>query len=711
MPRRAGGSSGRGNSAEIEAGVKTCTSGWTRPRRAGCRRPHGRGRARLQHRRRRRRDGTGAPRRAANSSSRRHHGKATLPSGSATAATEPVGGGVDGVTPPRSAWAFGASDGASAAAEHRPTTAPAAQPAVASSSSSSLQGGGAAGAAEGSSGEHPSWRLAEEQKERGNRRYAIKSWAEAHSCYRKALDELKKHPSYGKANKEGQALASKSASYHANSAAALMQLGKLQEALSECDAALNADRKLGKALLRVAHVQLMLGDTDEAPVLRRGGYVGAEAESEAELRARGGRAAGVAAARAHHVPPLRRFHVSNATSAHQLKTLVATLEAACARAPPSGAAFAAGRRCRRAEGWRRRTRCARRGSRAPPPTARTRPSGSTRSAACSTTRRCCPRRLRSSPSACAHARPCGEQAARAAGAAARGGALGGQPGLQALRWSGAVQAYTRALAVDPAHALHALLYCNRGAHAKNGALQQALADCSAAIALNRSYAKAYLRRAELRVRCGDRTRALEDWRRAEAGRLGRGEAGSGAARGGDARRARERLQRPRPRRPRRRGRGGRRRDAQLGWERARAHQRGGGSAAARAAAGAAATAAAAGGPPRGRHRITCRSLRGAGRRPRTRTPSVRRTSSASSTTPTRWRARPSRRRRRRRKSSSRCKRRTVLSDASQRRLHDAERSRRGGFGGFGGFGRSGFGGFGEDDLFGAFGRGRAGSRR
>ena len=53
----------------------------------------------------------------------------------------------------------------------------------------------------------------------------------------------------------------------------------------------------------------------------------------------------------------------------------------------------------------------------------------------------------------------------------------------------------------------------------------------------------------------------------------------------------------------------------------------------------------------------------------------------------------------------------VLSDASQRRLHDAERSRRGGFGGFGGFGRSGFGGFGEDDLFGAFGRGRAGSRR
>ena len=36
------------------------------------------------------------------------------------------------------------------------------------------------------------------------------------------------------------------------------------DAVGECDAALRADRKLGKALLRVAHVQLMLGDTDEA---------------------------------------------------------------------------------------------------------------------------------------------------------------------------------------------------------------------------------------------------------------------------------------------------------------------------------------------------------------------------------------------------------------------------------------------------------------
>lgn len=156
---------------------------------------------------------------------------------------------------PRSAWA---SD-----TQARPATAPAQQGgAVAAPPLAPGLSRGASGAVE--SGEHPSWRLAEEQKERGNRRYAIKSWAEAHSCYRKALDELKKHPAHGTASAEGRALNSKAASYHANSAAALMQLGKLPDALAECDAALTADRKLGKALLRVAHVQLMLGDTEEA---------------------------------------------------------------------------------------------------------------------------------------------------------------------------------------------------------------------------------------------------------------------------------------------------------------------------------------------------------------------------------------------------------------------------------------------------------------
>ena len=76
-------------------------------------------------------------------------------------------------------------------------------------------------------------------------------------------------------------------------------------------------------------------------------------------------------------------------------------------------------------------------------------------------------------------------------------------------WAGAVDAYTRALQVDAGHArFNALLYCNRAAaHAKKGLLSQAIADCSASIALDGAYAKAYLRRGELRQQCGDAPRA------------------------------------------------------------------------------------------------------------------------------------------------------------------------------------------------------------
>ena len=57
---------------------------------------------------------------------------------------------------------------------------------------------------------------------------------------------------------------------------------------------------------------------------------------------------------------------------------------------------------------------------------------------------------------------------------------------------------------------------------------QAIADCSASIALDGAYAKAYLRRGELRQQCGDAPRAQEDYSSAQ--RLDRGAVGLEAAR-------------------------------------------------------------------------------------------------------------------------------------------------------------------------------------
>jgi hypothetical protein len=68
--------------------------------------------------------------------------------------------------------------------------------------------------------------------------------------------------------------------------------------------------------------------------------------------------------------------------------------------------------------------------------------------------------------------------------------------------------------VDPSHGrFNAILYCNRAA--ANGRLpslvEQALSDCNMAVALDANYAKAYLRRAELRLRTGKRHLAIEDF--------------------------------------------------------------------------------------------------------------------------------------------------------------------------------------------------------
>ena len=365
--------------------------------------------------------------------------------------------------------------------------------------------------------EDPAWRLAEEQKERGNRRYAIKSWAEANACYHKAIGELKKHASWGTPEPEGKALATKAASYHANSAAALMQQGRMADAVAECDASLRADRRLGKALLRVAHVQLMLGDTDEA---RRyyveAATVGQPAESEAGLKACADDEQQAARLHAELIMCRRAAAstVGSASSSAQLKGLLHALETACARAPHNIAlrslqaeALSASGRMTEAHALceaQLSTTAAHKGHAAlwQYTLGRVLYDSSLLPEAAD--------KLAESLSR-PHAPPGAKPLARLVQLLEKERSEGNTAFKQG-QWTSAVDSYTRALAVDPTHArFNSLLYCNRGAaHAKNNALQQALADCSAAIALNRSYAKAYLRRGELRARCGDRSRALED---------------------------------------------------------------------------------------------------------------------------------------------------------------------------------------------------------
>ena len=663
-------------------------------------------------------DTTAAPRRP---TQRGAKANVTRPASSDGGVTEASASTSDVPPPPRSAWTFGAHGADAEGETHAPADAPgklppqqveAQRPTTARGSSSEL-----------GSGEHPSWRLAEDQKERGNRRYAIKSWAEAHTCYRKALDELKRHPQYGTISPEGRALASKSASYHANSAAALMQLGKLSDALTECDAALTADRKLGKALLRVAHVQLMLGDTDEA---RRyyveAASVGAEAESEAGMKACA--ADEQQASRLHaELIMCRRAAASavgNAPSTHQLKTLVSTLEAACSRAPHNASLRSLQAESLSASGRMAEAHAlcemqiagaaAHRGHTAIwlYTLGRVLYDSSLLPEAAEKLSECLQRQ---------HAPQGAKPLARLVQRLENERSAGNEA-FKRNEWSGAVAAYTRALAVDPTHArFNALLYCNRGAaHAKNGAVQQALADCSAAIALNRSYAKAYLRRAELRLRCGDRARALEDFGAAQ--RLdGNGAVGQESARRVSEMR-KESAREAAAASAAAAAAGAAGGSARGAWDRARAHQRAGGF-----HSGSHGSSGSGGSNSSGSHGQGISSTSSSkpdhyqalGVEPSVDADAIRKAykklclkfhpdKAAGNSTAEREAAQ--------KKFLEVQKAYEVLSDASQRRIFDAERSR--GRSGFGGFGARnyGFGSFGEDDLFSAFGRGgRPGSRR
>ena len=297
-----------------------------------------------------------------------------------------------------------------------------------------------------------------------------------------------------------------------------MQLGKMADAVGECDAALRADRRLGKALLRVAHVQLMLGDTDEA---RRyyveAASVGHTTESEAGLKACADDEQQAARLHAELIMCRRAAAstVGSASSSAQLKGLVNQLESACSRAPHNIALRSLQAEALSASGRMTEAHAlceeqlvispAHRGHTAVwlYTLGRVLYDSSLLPEAAEKLNEALQR-----PHAPSGAKPLARLVQRLEAERSEG-----NNAFKRSEWVKAIDAYTRALAVDPTHArFNSLLYCNRGAaHAKNDALQQALADCSAAIALNRSYAKAYLRRGELRAKCGDRVRATEDF--------------------------------------------------------------------------------------------------------------------------------------------------------------------------------------------------------
>ncbi|KAL1522031.1 hypothetical protein AB1Y20_021676 [Prymnesium parvum] len=366
------------------------------------------------------------------------------------------------------------------------------------------------------------WKLAEEYKERGNRRFAMKLYEEALSWYRQAVGQMRAHP---QRHCEG-AVRTKLSSYHANAAAALMQLGRLPEAAHACDEALLEDPRLGKSLLRAAHLRVMLGDTAGArEVYSQLRGVGLHAEAEEGLR-QCMLNEQQAARFLSELGACRRAASTAAASsnAHQkLKELQAEVEGAIGRAKynlPLKALraeilSAAGR------GKEARAICERELHAAATEKLSHEGGYFIQSVIWLHTLGRVLYDMSLLPEAI---EKLSDALQRPGTPAATKPLLRKVQRLEAERNLGneafkrgqnaaAAAAYTRALAVDPNHArFNALLYCNRAtAHSKLGQLQQALADCSSAIVLDPTYAKAYLRRGELKQRCGDLKSACDDF--------------------------------------------------------------------------------------------------------------------------------------------------------------------------------------------------------
>jgi len=404
--------------------------------------------------------------------------------------------------------------------------------------------------------EDSSWRAAEAAKEQGNRRFAIKEYERAYDCYLKAIALLKGHPvrASGAAGAAGAAdgassagtdalvlgaVNAKVASYHSNCAAALMQLGRHADALRACDDALRLQPRLGKALLRAAHVHSVLGDTAEARKLyHQACSAGVPVEAAAGLKA-------CAAAEqelsklSSELQMCRRAGVAPSGGAASLqRQLITKLESMAQRAPHNRALGALRAEALAVAGRfvEARALCEKALAAASSSSSASASAGGASAAAASASAGTGGSALwlYTLGRVLYESAELDAAAARLAEALERPGAPAGvKPLLKQTRglisaraegnaafkrgaWAAAVEAYTRALAVDASHArFNALLYANRAAAwSHREKLQQAIGDCSAALACDPTYAKAFLRRGELRVRCGDVARAKEDFKSA-----------------------------------------------------------------------------------------------------------------------------------------------------------------------------------------------------
>ena len=367
---------------------------------------------------------------------------------------------------------------------------------------------------------HGSWQNADDLKARGNQQYEKKQWNEALQYYRQALACLRGHPARNQAagSMSRNLVGERAASYHSNCAAALMQLGRLGEALRACSDALHQHPASTKAVLRSAHVHLMLGEYAIARrFYSRAAALGAAVEaangermcteSEAELKAT-----------ERELTSCRR-RGSALSDAH--KKVLRSLEASTRRTP-----YNACLRAQRAQALAVNQRVGEAKAMCEAQLVKRDDVGPSHGAIWSDAlgrifydncelEECIVRLAEAmerpgTPSGTKELlrRARNLEAERTAGNAA----------FKRGAYQAAIAAYTRAVQIDDTHGRFlSLLYCNRAAaYSKLNQAEKSVTDCTMAIQLDPNYAKAYLRRAEMRLKLGKRPLALDDFGKAQS---------------------------------------------------------------------------------------------------------------------------------------------------------------------------------------------------